>query len=187
MTSKIIPLRLLFNVAIVSFALTFAIGCSNEATSDVQEKDIQWLFVQNSESVTLNNGMLRMHGINPVTLFFSDRPERIAAHGLTSEFVSFWSMDKVRDNFKADPPNATLSVVEGNYMDDIVLTLSDPVLKGSTLSYSVTVIEGKDQLVGGPSSLFIDVIGMPLTPLSVAGVARRANRRAIRRANDYDY
>jgi hypothetical protein len=33
---------------------------------------------------------------------------------------------------------------------------------------------------GGPVALFIDVIGMPLTPLSYAGVARRtAYRRAV--------
>lgn len=29
------------------------------------------------------------------------------------------------------------------------------------------------------ASLFIDVIGMPLTPLSYAGAARRTTRRAI--------
>jgi hypothetical protein len=33
---------------------------------------------------------------------------------------------------------------------------------------------------GGPASLFIDIIGMPLTPMSYAGVARRtAYRRAV--------
>jgi hypothetical protein len=31
---------------------------------------------------------------------------------------------------------------------------------------------------GGAVSVFIDVIGMPLTPLSYAGVARRGVRRA---------
>jgi len=32
---------------------------------------------------------------------------------------------------------------------------------------------------GGAASLFIDIIGMPLTPLSYAGVARRSYRRAF--------
>ena len=30
----------------------------------------------------------------------------------------------------------------------------------------------------GPAAVFIDIIGMPLTPLSFAGVARRTARRA---------
>lgn len=32
---------------------------------------------------------------------------------------------------------------------------------------------------GGPVSLFIDVIGMPLTPMSYAAAARRDYRRAL--------
>ena len=34
---------------------------------------------------------------------------------------------------------------------------------------------------GGPNSLFIDIIGRPLSPVSVAGVARREDRRERRR------
>ena len=34
---------------------------------------------------------------------------------------------------------------------------------------------------GGPCSLFVDPVGMPLTPVSVAGVARRTTRRTVRR------
>jgi small neutral amino acid transporter SnatA (MarC family) len=48
---------------------------------------------------------------------------------------------------------------------------------GDTLRYDVTVIEGRDQVEGGPTSLFVDVIGMPLTPVSAAGVGRRTVRR----------
>ena len=33
----------------------------------------------------------------------------------------------------------------------------------------------------GSSALFIDIVGRPLTPLAVAGVARRATRRTARR------
>jgi len=44
----------------------------------------------------------------------------------------------------------------------------------------VKVLQGTMPASGGPASLFIDIIGMPLTPLSYAGVARRtAYRRAV--------
>ena len=139
----------------------------------------EWLFVQNAQSVKLADGVLTLEGISPTTLYFSDRPERISAHGLTSEFVTFWGKGGGSDNFKKDPPNAVLSIVSEDAAQDIVLTLADPQLDGDTLRYNVTIIEGRDSVEGGPSSLFVDVIGMPLTPVSYAGARRRAVRRAV--------
>jgi hypothetical protein len=39
-------------------------------------------------------------------------------------------------------------------------------------------LEGDLTGADGPAALFIDIIGMPLTPMSYAGVARRTARRA---------
>lgn len=39
------------------------------------------------------------------------------------------------------------------------------------------MLEGDLDGADGPASVFIDVIGMPRTPMSVAGVARRTARR----------
>ena len=61
------------------------------------------------------------------------------------------------------------------------MTLKDPKLSDGNLSYTVAVIDGKAPLFGGASSLFINVVGRPLTPVSVAGVARRSARRTARR------
>jgi hypothetical protein len=59
------------------------------------------------------------------------------------------------------------------------LELQDPSLSGEDLSYRVKVLEGSIPAQAGLASLFIDIIGMPLTPLSFAGVRRRAWRRAV--------
>ena len=40
------------------------------------------------------------------------------------------------------------------------------------------IVSGDMPVLGESTSLFIDVIGMPLTPVSYAGVARRSFRRA---------
>ncbi len=48
-----------------------------------------------------------------------------------------------------DPPNATLSIVTDETMDDVVLTLANPRLDGDTLIYDVTVLEGREALKGG--------------------------------------
>ena len=165
--------QVIFIVMLIAFAAAAEDEPGNQKT--------EWLFVQNAQSVSLDDGVLTLEGIAPTTLFFSDRPERIAAHGLTSEFVTFWAEGGGSDNFRTDPPNATLSIVSEDGAEDIVLTLADPVLKGATLRYDVTVIEGRDQVEGGPCSLFVDVIGMPLTPVSAAGMDRRVTRRTVRR------
>jgi hypothetical protein len=132
------------------------------------------LFVQNAQGVTLDNGKLTLKGIAPTTIFFSDRPERIAGHLVTKEFVPFWSEGK--DSFAANPPNATLSVFGDGKISDIVVELSHPQLSGDELAYNIRVLEGDMPAQGGVCSLFIDVIGMPLTPMSYAGAARRAYR-----------
>lgn len=148
-----------------------------EAKTEAAAKKADFLFVQNAQSIHYADGKLTLKGVSPTTIMFSDRPERIAGHMATARFVPFWS--KGKDSFLADPPNATLSIVNEDKVNDVVVELRDPVLKGDALSYNVRVLEGEMPANGGPVSLFIDVIGMPLTPMSYAGVARRDYRRAF--------
>jgi hypothetical protein len=64
---------------------------------------------------------------------------------------------------------------------EVVVVLKRPRLAGGDLVYDVEVLDGAKTLDGGASTLFIDVIGRPLTPMSYAGVARRTSRRTARR------
>ena len=109
-------------------------------------------------------------------VFFADRPERIAGNMTTAKFVPFWSEGK--DSFLSDPPNADVSIFEGGVLRQVVVVLKDPEVSGEDLSYNVAVLEGDMPATGAEVSVFIDVIGMPLTPVSYAGVARRGYRRA---------
>jgi len=140
-------------------------------------KMADFLFVQNARGVVYADGKLTLKGVNPVTVMFSDRPERVAGHMTTARFVPFWSEGK--DSFLKDPPNATLSFLEGKDMADAVVVLHDPALKGEDLSYEVKILEGQIPASAGAVSLFIDIIGMPLTPISFAGARRRMWRRAV--------
>ena len=143
------------------------------------EKSVEYLYVQTAHSISYKGDKLTLHGVGPTTLFFSDRPDRIAGHGTTEEMVNAWSEGD--ESFAADPPNATLSILGGDEIQDVVVVISDPVLLGSKLTYTVRVLDGKLPAHGGASSLFIDVIGRPLTPVSVTGAHRRRRRRVIRR------
>src|SRR5262249_3206779 len=118
---------------------------------------------------------LTLEGVSSTTLFFSDRPERIAGNMKTTAFVPFWSTGK--DSFLKDPPNADVSIVEGDKLRQIVVVLQEPALKGDTLTYPVKGLQGDMAAKGADVSVFSDIIGMPLTPFSYAGVARRSYRR----------
>ena len=49
------------------------------------------LFVQNAKAVVFDKGTLTLIGVSPMTVFFSDRPVRIAGHFNTKdEFVPLW-------------------------------------------------------------------------------------------------
>ena len=58
-----------------------------------------------------------------------------------------------------------------------MVVLKSPKLEGDKLTFDVDVLEGDLAGADGPASIFIDIIGRPLTPLSFAGVARRTAYR----------
>ncbi len=155
-----------------------------EDDKSADDKMVDYLFVQTASAGLLRGGELRLSRVAPATLFFSDRPERIAGHVPTEAFVAHWGTGG-KDSFEAQPPNAALSVFTAGAPKDIVVVLKHPRLEKDVLRYSVDVVEGDSSAEGKMCSLFIDVIGMPLTPRSYAGrarqVVRRTSRRVVRR------
>jgi hypothetical protein len=173
-------------IAVGSLAIGTAlvpVAAHAQTPSAVAPQIAQLLFVQNAAGVEVSaqGRTLTLKGLGPTTLFFSDRPVRIAGHYRTEEYLQFWKNGP--DSFLKDPPNATLSVFEKDKdeLTDVVVTLRNPRVSGNDITYDVTVISGAMPATGvGPASLFIDIIGMPFTPLSFAGVARRnAYRTAV--------
>ena len=172
------PLSALASFALAAMLLPAA-GLAQTAAAG-KPPGVQLLFVQTAKTATLHkDGRLTLKGVSPTTLYFSDRPARIAGHYRNSEYMQFWQSGK--DSFLKDPPNATLSAFEPGKDDlvDVVMTLRNARLRGDEITYDVTIINGKLPQSIGPVSLFIDIIGLPFTPLSFAGVARRTAYRSV--------
>jgi hypothetical protein len=136
------------------------------------------LIVLNARGASLQGQTLTLLGVTPNSIVFADRPVRSAGHVLTTHLLEEWATGS--DSFAKDPPNATVSVFtkDGVGVRDAVVVLKTPKLDGERLTFDVQVLEGDLTGADGPASVFIDIIGMPWTPLSFAGVARRTAARA---------
>jgi hypothetical protein len=175
-------IRYYFITLVASVLLSAFMAAESVTVASAEPKPliIPVLFVQNAEAVVFGQGTLTLKGVSPMTVFFSDRPVRIAGHFNTKdEFVPLW--DEGKDSFLKDSPNATVSIYKKGQeqLTDVVVKLSKPRLAGKDLTYDIKVIEGKAPPKGGACSVFIDIIGLPFTPLSFAGVARRTAYRTV--------
>jgi hypothetical protein len=174
-----ILLKYLSTLLLVSIIAATTLSCEYKQTKDATSDEVEFLLVQNAEGVTLTNGQLRLKNVAPTTLYFSDRPDRIVGRKTTQEYVDHWAVGD--NNFKSNPPNAVISILSGTEPEDITVVLTEPRFEDADLLYNVEVLDGSNNVDGGEAALFIDVVGRPLTPLSVAGVARRTTRRTMRR------
>ena len=122
----------------------------------------QLMFIQTADDLRVDaaRSTLRLVKVNPQTLYFSDRPERIAGNLRMADYLKTWK--EGRDNFGADPPNATLSVYEPGRADPtlVVVTIMKPVVDGADLLYTYKIVEGMMPANGGTTSLFIDWYGV---------------------------
>jgi hypothetical protein len=109
---------------------------------------VQLMFVQSAESLKADDKTLR--------------PKRVAGHLTMPAYLEEWTAAAGPNNFAKNPPNATLSVYEAGQGSNTlaVVTLSQPVVEGKDLVYSYKLVEGKVPPAGGPTSLFIDWIGV---------------------------
>ena len=124
----------------------------------------QLMFVQVGEDLKVDEAAktLRLVKVGQQTLYFSDRPVRIAGHLKMAEYLQEWTSKAGKDNFATDPPNAVLSVYEPGQEDSTlaVVEITNPKVDGADLVYNYKLIKGKLPASGGQSALFIDWIGV---------------------------
>ena len=147
-------------VLLAAIILSLGAGAAISAASDDAP---QLMFVQSADNLKVDAAAntLRLVNVNQQTLFFSDRPERIAGHIKMADYLEEWTAKAGKDNFGADPPNAALSVYEQGKPDNTmaIVKITDPRIDGSDLIYGYKLIEGSLPAGGGATSLFIDWIG----------------------------
>ena len=144
-------------------AAIFFMAASAPTTSTAAETP-QLMFVHSAENLKVDpaRSTFRLVKVSQQTLYFSDRPVRIAGHLKMADYLKEWTAKAGKDNFAADPPNATLSVYEPGQSEStlVVVEITNPQVDGSDLIYSYKIINGKMPAKGGATSIFIDWIGV---------------------------
>lgn len=140
-------------------ALFLTTGCATTSNESAQ-----LMFVQTAEDVRIDTTakIIRLVRTSPQTLYFSDRPVRIAGHMPQTDYLKEWTAAAGPNNFEKDPPNATLSVFEPGQPDSTlaVVEIMNPKVDGADLVYGYRLIDGTLPARGGQSALFIDWIGI---------------------------
>lgn len=112
------------------------------------------LFVSTSESMKFDGKKITFSGINSNVIWFTDRPERKSGNVQLGKFVEAWNSGS--DGFKADPPNAVVTI-EGRVEEPVIVELSNPKMKGKTLTFDATVLHGSLPASAGQSSVVYDL------------------------------
>ncbi len=159
---------------ILSISLVLMLAFTTAVAQDViNNKDKpEYLYVLSAKSGSFDDGTLTLNDV-PMVIYFSDRPYRIAGHISLKKFVDLWREGS--DSFKADPPNATLSIFDEQGNKDVVLEISNLQLKENTLAFKIHVLEGNTPKSFGPSSLFIDEIVFPPNVYSMGALPGYGN------------
>ena len=126
-------------VGIFTVMLTLVTGLVFAENVIDDSKNPGYLFIISGTSGSLKGDTLTLNGV-PSVIYFSDRPERKAGHMSLSNFVEMW--DKGVDSFKADPPNATLSVWKKDGAKNVVVELMSVEQKSGSVVFKVVVLEG---------------------------------------------
>jgi len=117
---------------------------------------VQYLFVQNADGGTFDGERLALKDIS-ATIYFSDRPHRVAGSVATQKFVETW--DQGENSFQEDPPNAAISIFGDKENSGAIVEISDPQIEGDVLSYKARLLRGQLPPTFGECSVFIDSHG----------------------------
>ncbi len=149
-----------FMTAAVLMAAAFPLA-SGLNPANAAESKVQLMFVQTADDFKADAKSLRLVNVAKQTIYFADRPVRVAGHITLPNYLKEWTAAAGPENFSKDPPNATLSVYEPGKNENAltVVEISNPVVDGKDLVYNYRLIEGTMPSNGGATALFIDWIG----------------------------
>ena len=146
----------------VATALVTGLFFSSSAIAE-DAKPAEWLFVHTAQTAEMTSATTLVMPVTRDIFAFTDRPNRMHGYMNAHEFVSLWDEGE-GDTFKADPPNAVLTWVDGDEMKEAELLIlsAETVSHGREIAYEVKLLAGETPVdVANNASFFIDSLFGP--------------------------
>jgi len=152
-------------IVILAVAVTFLL-----VNRDQGSNSESWLFSQSAKSAQFTDSgdgtyTLTLNDVDPHTVAFTDRPDRDASILGVQGLISQWPAD-----FTDSPPNAVVvghSEYGSGVEDSVVVELTNPVLDGTTLTFTTRLL-GAEEFSGAARSIANTVFSTP--PASMGAV-----------------
>ena len=145
----------------ILLALVMAMGTQGVAAEDAA-KPAEWLFVHTAQTAEMTSATTLVMPVTRDIFAFTDRPNRMHGYMNAHEFVSLWDEGE-GDTFKADPPNAVLTWVDGDEMKEVEVRIISAltVSNGREIAYEVILDAGQAPAGKfGFASFFVDNAGV---------------------------
>ena len=129
-------------ILILATALITGLLFSSSAIAE-DSKPAEWLFVHTAQTAEMTSDTMLVMPVTRDIFAFTDRPNRMHGYMNAHEFVSLWDEGE-GDTFKADPPNAVLTWVDGDEMKEVELLIlnAETVSHGREIAYEVKLEAG---------------------------------------------
>jgi len=148
------------NLLTVATALITGLFLNSSAIAEDAAKPAEWLFVHTAQTAEMTSDTTLVMPVTRDIFAFTDRPNRMHGYMKAHQFVTLWGEGE-GDTFKADPPNAVLTWVDGDEMKEAEVLITNAKVVGdgygTAVQYSVKLEAGETPEGNiGSASLFVD-------------------------------
>ena len=146
---------------LIAISTAFIMGVMVASSAGAEDaKKLEWLFVHTAKTAEMTSETTLVMPVEREIFAFTDRPSRKHGYLTAEQFAGMWADDK-GDSFKADPPNAVLTWVDGDTVreQELVITNATAAADSKSIVYEVKFEAGhKANKVLKNASVFIDGI-----------------------------
>ena len=151
---------------------------NNADNSNTLEKE--WLYTHTALEATATSSTTIVMPFTEDIFAFTDRPNREHKYISGDEFASYWNDYDDENSFKLDPPNAVLTWVDADGVEEVEVVITDANFDGNNVIYtientSITANQSFEEV-----SLFVDGNGSSNNVyLASNGVTIKASAGAV--------
>ena len=121
-------------LGLLIFACTTDDNNNDDNSNDLQK---EWLYTHTALEATATSSTTIVIPFTEDIFAFTDRPNREHKYISGDEFASYWNDYDDENSFKLDPPNAVLTWVDGDAVEEVEVVITDANFDGTNVIYTI--------------------------------------------------